>query len=136
VERELTMGGTEGVADEILAHSEDPGEWKDEPEQIESRTSGNQVISARLPTDLAQNLLSEAARPGVRPSKLVRQAVEAFLRVGQGGVADINAYSVGMLRVFLPVESQSRTENDNLDFEVPADPPEVIAVGCSSDTQA
>jgi hypothetical protein len=129
------MAETKRLADEALAHSEDEGEWEDEPEQIESRPSGNQVISARLPTALAEELLSEAARRGVRPSELVRQAVEAFLRAAPGGVADISVYSVGMLRVFQPPEGQqSRTENYNLDFEVPAEPPQVIAVGFGSET--
>lgn len=67
------------VADDVLAHSEDEGEWEDGPAVIESRPRGTQVISARLPVALAQQLLSEAERRGVKPSDLVREAMEEFL---------------------------------------------------------
>lgn len=67
------------VADDVLAHSEDEGEWEDGPAVIESRPRGTQVISARLPVALAQQLLSEAGRRGVKPSDLVREAMEEFL---------------------------------------------------------
>lgn len=66
VETELMMAETEHIADEVLAHSEDEDEWEDEPEQIESRPSGTQVISARLPTALAEELLAGASRRKVR----------------------------------------------------------------------
>ena len=48
-------------AEEVLAHSEDPGEWSDEPAQIGSRPSATQVVSARLPSALAEELLALAA---------------------------------------------------------------------------
>jgi len=122
------MAKIEGAAAEILAHSQDEGEWEDEPEQIESRPSGNQVISARLPTALAEELLSEAGRRGVRPSELVREAVETFMHHQPGSVADMNANSAGTLRV--AVLSDYRTENLNLVVEPPEiEPPEIVAVG-------
>ncbi len=67
------------VADDVLAHSEDEGEWEDGPAVIEGRPRGTQVISARLPVALAQQLLNEAGRRGVKPSDLVREAMEQFL---------------------------------------------------------
>jgi len=117
------MAKNAGAADEIIAHSQDEGEWEDEPEQIETRPSGNQVISARLPTALAEKLLSEAGRRGVRPSELVREAVEALLHDRPGGVAGMIANTGGTLSV--AVLSDYRTENRNLVVE----PPEVVAIG-------
>ncbi len=117
------MASSAGAADEILAHSQDEGEWEDEPEQIAARPSGSQVISARLPTALAEELLSEAGRRGVRPSELVREAVESMLHGRRGAVAGLVANSGGTLRV--AVLSDYRTENLNLVVE----PPEVVAIG-------
>src|SRR5215472_13328625 len=104
------MGDMSRSADDVLAHSEDEGEWEEEPELIESRPSGTQVVSARLPTILAEELLDEAGRRGIRPSELVRQAVDAFLRAGSGRVAGISARGTGMLRVVTPL-SDLQTEN-------------------------
>jgi len=90
VERNPTvMKETRNAADSVLAHSEDEGEWEDGPEQIESRPSGTQVISARLPTVLAEHLLAEASNRGIRPSELVRQAVEVYMRSAVGRVASV-----------------------------------------------
>lgn len=38
----------------------------------------NQVVSARIPADLAHRLVAEAEARGVRPSDLVREALEAY----------------------------------------------------------
>ncbi len=100
------------AADEALAHNEDEGEWEAEPELIKSRPSGTQVISARLPAVLAEELLDDASRRGIRPSELVRQAVEAYLRAGSPRVAGISAQSTGTLRVVTPLGNY-RTENAN-----------------------
>jgi len=121
------MANNTGAADEVLAHSTDEGEWEDEPEQIESRPSGSQVISARLPAHLANELLSEAARQGLRPSELVRIAVEALLLARPAGVAGISAHGEGRLRVDLP--GQYETENLNPVVEIPTEPPGIVAVG-------
>ncbi len=115
-------------ADEVLAHSEDDGEWEDAAEEIESRPSGTQVISARLPTVLAEELLAEAARRGVRPSELVRQAVESILRTGPRGAVDISAYAGTNMRVMTPLPGQ-RTENFNLVVQIATDPERLEAVG-------
>ena len=124
---ELKVAETKRPADEVLAHSEDKGEWEEEPEQIESRPSGSQVISARLPTVLAEALLAEAARRGVRPSELIRDAIEIWLRAMPGGVADISTFAGQNMRVITP-SVQRRTENFNLVVEVEADPDRVEVV--------
>lgn len=72
---------TKHVADEVLAHSEDADEWEETAEPIEVRPSGSQVISARLPDDVAQRFLEEAARRGLKPSQLARAAIEMLLDV-------------------------------------------------------
>jgi hypothetical protein len=121
------MPKTERPADEVLVHSEDEGEWSDEAELIESKPTGTQVISARLPTVLAEELLSEAVRRGARPSELVRQAVEALLRAEPAGVADISAYAGTNMRVITPLP-EHRTENFNLVVQVATDPEHIEAV--------
>src|SRR4051794_21577523 len=70
---------TDHIAEDVLAHSEDEGEWDDAPEKIEVRPSGTQVISARLPEELAQRFLDEAERRGIKPSQLAREAIELLL---------------------------------------------------------
>lgn len=109
----MTMKETINAADTVLAHSEDEGEWDDEPEQIENRPSGTQVISARLPTILAEQLLSEASNRGIRPSELVRQAVEAYVRSGACRVASVSAQGTGNMSVASPLEAHP-TRNPNL----------------------
>lgn len=65
-------------ADEVLAHREDPDEWDDEPVQIEVRPSGKQVLSARLPTPLADLVFDEAERLNTTLSEVVRAALEQY----------------------------------------------------------
>ena len=65
-------------ADDVLAHSEDEDEWDQEPVEIERRPTGNQVLSARIPTALAERVLAEAARRNVRASEIVRAAIEEY----------------------------------------------------------
>ena len=72
-----------------------------------------QVISAILPTALAEALLSEAERRALRPSDLIRQAVDAFLHAQTGGVAGISANSSGAMRVAVLFMDHCRTENRN-----------------------
>lgn len=110
------MAGSQGPGDEVLAHSEDEGEWEEQAEQIERRPSGTQVISARLPTAIAEALLAEAARRGVRPSELVRDAVDAYLHAAPGQVVDIVAFGGRNMRVS-SVRFGSPTRNVNLVVE-------------------
>jgi len=124
------MGEKERPADDILEHSEDEGEWEQEPEQIESRPSGSQVISARLPTALAEQVLAEAGRRGVKPSEVVREAIEIWLRATPGGVAEISAYAGQNMRVITP-STQRRTENFNLVVAAEADPDRIEVVNAA-----
>ena len=121
------MGDRERSADDILEHSEDDGEWEQEPEEIESRPSGSQVISARLPTALAEKVLTEAARRGAKPSEVVREAIESWLRSTPGGVAEISAYAGQNMRIITPYV-QGRTENFNLVVEAEANPDRIEVV--------
>ena len=66
--------------DDVLAHSEDEGEWDDEPVEIEVRPSGSQVISVRIPDSLADLLFEEVHRRGGRMSDVVRTALDHYLR--------------------------------------------------------
>jgi hypothetical protein len=124
---ELKMAEKGSAADEVLAHSEDEGEWEEEPAQIESRPSGTQVISARLPSVLAEALLAEAQRLRVRPSELVREAVERWLTAKPSGMLDIRASAGQNMRIVAPT-SESRSENFNLFVQVEASPDRVEVV--------
>ena len=121
------MADRESTADEVLARSEDEGEWEEEPEQIESRPSGTQVISARLPSALAEELLAAAQQRGVRPSEVVREAVEKWLHTRPAGVFDIQASAGQNMRVVTPA-AESKTENFNLVVQVEANPDRVEVV--------
>jgi hypothetical protein len=65
-------------ADDVLAHSEDEGEWDDQPVAAAVRPSGSQVLSARIPAALADQVFEEAARRGVSMSEVVRAAIEDY----------------------------------------------------------
>lgn len=121
------MGDRERSADDVLEHSEDEGEWEREPEEIESRPSGSQVISARLPTSLAEQVLAEAARRRAKPSEVVREAIEIWLRSVPGGMAEISAYAGQNMRILTP-SVQGKTENFNLVVGVEADPDRIEVV--------
>lgn len=121
------MTEKESEADEVLAHSEDEGEWEEEPAQIESRPSGTQVISARLPSALAEALLAEAQRLQARPSEVVREAVEMWLKAKPSGMVDIRAYAGQNMRVVTPT-AEGRSENFNLVVQVQANPERVEVV--------
>lgn len=121
------MGDKERPAGDILEHSEDQEEWEQEPEEIESRPSGSQVISARLPTALAEQVLAEAARREAKPSEVVREAIGIWLRAIPGGVAEIRAYAGQNMRVITP-SMEGRTENFNLVVEAEANPGRIEVV--------
>jgi len=119
------MTDYEQAAEEVLAHAEDDDEWEEQPTRIESRPTGTQVISARLPTDLAEELLTEAARRGLRPSELVREAVERMLQ-SEAGLAALTTFNDGRVRVLTRV-SPARTENPNLILT--DEPSKLVALG-------
>jgi hypothetical protein len=124
---ELGMTQKDSEADDVLAHSEDDDEWEEEPAQIESRPSGTQVISARLPSALAEALLAEAQRLRVRPSELVREAVERRLMAKPSGIVDIRASAGQNMRIVSPTP-QSSSENFNLVVQVEVNPDRVEVI--------
>ena len=89
--------------------------------------AGAQVISARLPTALAEELLAEATRRNIKPSGLIRQAVHSFLHGRPGHIAGISASCTGPMRLVTHLD-QYRTENIN-PVVGPAEPPQVTGVG-------
>lgn len=110
----------EEVAQDVLDHSENADEWSDESVRIDSRPSGSQVVSVRLHTELAQRLFEEAALLEVRPSELVRVAVERLLS-SRGPVAALRVAGGAKgwpVRILTPT-SEYRTENANLVVEEP-----------------
>jgi hypothetical protein len=104
------MTDYEEAAEEALAHADDADEWEEQPTNIESRPSGTQVISARLPTALAEELLAEAARRNLKLSDLVREAVERMLHAEAGLAVVTTSNNVRVLTPVFPF----RTENPNL----------------------
>lgn len=117
----------DSVRDEILAHSEDDDEWDDQPDRIESRPSGTQVVSARLPSQLAEELLAAAEHRNIRASEAVREAVEKWLRCAPTGVFGISASAGQNMRVMTPA-ADSRTENFNLVVQPEVSPERVEIV--------
>jgi metal-responsive CopG/Arc/MetJ family transcriptional regulator len=100
----------------------------DEDDSQGIRPSAMQTVSARLPAVLVEKLNEEAARQGVRPSELIRQAVEILLRSEPEMAADLNV-SVGHQMTIVTPLSQYQTANSNLVVEVPTEPSQVVAVG-------
>jgi hypothetical protein len=94
------------------------------------RPSVMQAVSARLPAVLVEMLNKEATRRGVRPSELIRQAIEALLRGESGSTAGLNASVGNQMTVMTPL-SHYRTENANLVVEVCIEPSQVVALGYS-----
>jgi hypothetical protein len=68
--------------------TEQHDEW--EVEEVQTPKPVGAVISVRLPQDLADRLLREAERRGVRTSAIVREAVEAFLEAGGSSASTLD----------------------------------------------
>ncbi len=90
------------VADDVLAHSADEGEWDETPVAIETRANGTQVISARLPSDLAHRVVEEAATLGIPVSDFVRMALERHLQ-SRAVVAVMSYHVDASMRFLSPV---------------------------------
>jgi Ribbon-helix-helix protein, copG family len=99
------------------------------PEETDGKSGSTHVISVRLPSMVAELVDHEAASRGIRPSDLVRLAVEEFVR--KPGVAGITANGSGTLRV--PADlSPFESENTNpvvQPSDVVLESPEVVAIG-------
>jgi len=103
---------------------------QDTGDSQDARTPAMQAVSARLPAVLMEQLSEEAAKRGIKPSELVRQAVEALLRGTPEKNADLNASVGNQMTVVAPL-NQYKTENPNLVVEVPIEPSHVVALGYS-----
>lgn len=110
--------------------SEATSQRQDEGDSQGARPPVMQAVSARLPAALVEKLNEEAARRGIRPSELIRQAVEILLRGEPDTIADLNA-SVGYQMTIMTPLSQYQTENSNLVVEVSTEPSQVVALGYS-----
>lgn len=108
--------------------SESAHRRQDKGDPQDGRASAMQAVSARLPAVLVEQLNEEAANRGIRPSELIRQAVEALLRGEPEKSADLNA-SVGYQMTVVTPLNQYQTENSNLVVEVPTEPSHVVALG-------
>ena len=117
-EPDKPTGGREGREDQERGDAAD------------ARYSAMQAVSARLPAALVEELADEAARQGMKPSELIRQAVEALLRKEPDGTANLNASVSYQVTIMTPL-SQYQTENANLVVEVPTEPNHVVALGYS-----
>ena len=98
----------------------------------ENQSSGKppvmQAVSARLPASLVQELAEAAAQRGLRPSELIREAVEALLHRKPAVIADLDASAGVQMSVVTPM-NPPRKENANLFVEIPTEPSHVVAVG-------
>lgn len=118
---------TDHVADDVLARSEDVGEWEDVAEAIEVRPSGSHVISARIPEELAQRFLDEASRRGLKPSQLAREAFERLLS-HDAQVGSVN-FTVGYkTRVWGSAKSASYRTETPLVFQADSDWLDAVAL--------
>jgi hypothetical protein len=92
-------------------------------------TTGSQVVSARLPAELAARLLAEAEAKGVRPSEVVRAALEAYFAGPRW--SEVVAVQVGFRIRVLRDERGYETENPVVTEQQPAltFPPSTMALG-------
>jgi hypothetical protein len=105
-----------------------PSEQFNKADSSNVRSAAMQAVSARLPADLVEQLTEEAGRRGVKPSELIRQAVEVLLRDDPDMSTDLNG-SVGHQMTILTPLTQYQTANSNLVVEVPVEPSHVVALG-------
>jgi hypothetical protein len=66
-------------ADELWEQRNDPDEWSEEAEEVETRPSGSAVVSFRIPWDELEELDEAAATKGESLSEFIRQAVRLRL---------------------------------------------------------
>jgi hypothetical protein len=82
------------LADELWEHRNDPDEWGEEAEEIETRPSGSAVVSFRIPWDELEELDDAATERGESLSEFIRKALRyrmqgialaAFVEMTYGG---------------------------------------------------
>ena len=69
----------EQAADDLYDHRNEPGEWDDQPVDIEVRPTGSEVVSFRLPSDELDRVVEAAKAAGESLSQFVRGALRARL---------------------------------------------------------
>jgi hypothetical protein len=69
------MNNEKDRADELWEHRNDPDEWSEEAEEIETRPSGSAVVSFRIPWDELEELDEAATAKGESLSEFIRKAV-------------------------------------------------------------
>ena len=94
------MNNEKDTADELWEHRNDPDEWSEEAEEIETRPSGSAVVSFRIPWDELEELDEAATENGESLSEFIRQAVR--LRLGGRSKVPVVAVTFGGTRDFGP----------------------------------
>src|SRR5215212_7307244 len=69
------MDNKNDPADELWEHRNDPDEWSEEAEEVETRPSGSAVVSFRIPWDELEELDEAATAKGESLSEFIRKAV-------------------------------------------------------------
>ncbi len=91
------MNNEKDLADELYEHRNDPDEWSEEAEEIETRPSGSAVVSFRIPWDELEELDDTATERGESLSEFIRKAVRyhmqgialaAFVEMTYGGARE------------------------------------------------
>jgi hypothetical protein len=86
------------VAEELWEHHNDPDEWSEEAEDVETRPSGSAVVSFRLPWEELEELDEAATESGESLSAFIRQAVR--LRLGGRSKVPVVVVTFGGARDF------------------------------------
>ena len=92
------MNNEKDPADELWEHRNDPDEWSEEAEEIETRPSGSAVVSFRIPWDELEELDDAATERGESLSEFIRKAVR--LRLEGITIATIVEMTYGGAREF------------------------------------
>ena len=129
------MAKSDQSGEEMSGAELEEGEGK--ANRSSGRPSAMQAVSVRLPVSLVKDLNDEANKRGIRPSELLRIAIEALLYPPpkSDAGADLNA-SVGYQMTVVAPLARYYTENSNLVVEVPTEPSQVVALGYGSSKQA
>jgi hypothetical protein len=86
------------VAEELWEHHNDPDEWSEEAEDVETRPSGSAVVSFRIPWEELEELDEAATESGESLSAFIRQAVR--LRLGGRSKVPVVVATFGGARDF------------------------------------
>lgn len=72
--------GEDELAEELERTRDDPGEWSEDPVEIDVQPNRTQVVSFRLPLEELENLTSIAAVAGESVSEFIRGAIDLRIR--------------------------------------------------------